>query len=203
MSQINNIIHKLNSDYETSKEELKNELVNKKTELKNSFDQKLLKQKNVLEEKYEKQLDLEKKRIFTEEFIKFSKTIEAKKQEVLQNIFSKATQKIFDISKSEYKNFIKNLIIKNLFLGQKNEILFDETNKLSDKEKQELIEETISQIKDLKKNTEITISKNKNEKISFGIIIFSNKQSKDLSLESILSMFRTELEIEAAKILFG
>ncbi|MFQ3675682.1 MAG: hypothetical protein SNJ64_03985, partial [Endomicrobiia bacterium] len=138
MSQINNIISKINSDYETHKEELRNELINRKNELKKIFEKKLLEQKKFLDEKYNKQLELEKKRIFTEEFIKFNKTVEFNKQEILKKIFSKATQEILNISKSEYKNFIKNLIIKNLFLNKKNEISFDETNKLSEQEKQDL-----------------------------------------------------------------
>jgi vacuolar-type H+-ATPase subunit E/Vma4 len=202
MSEIDNIIQKINLDYETSKEELKNQFEKKKVELKNGFVKKLEGQKKLLDEKYKQQLELEKKRIFTDEFIKFNKTVESKKQEVLKTIFSLATKKIFEIPKSEYRNFIKNLILKNLFLGQKNEILFDTTNKLSDKEKQELINEIISEVKNLKSGTEIIISQNNSQNISFGIIIFSNKQSKDLSLESVLNMFKTDLEIESAKILF-
>lgn len=202
MSEIDNIIQKINLDYETSKEELKNQFEKKKVDLKNDFAKKLEVQKKLLDEKYKQQLELEKKRIFTDEFIKFNKTVESKKQEVLKTIFSLATKKIFEIPKSEYRDFIKNLILKNLFLGQKNEILFDTTNKLSDKEKQELINEIISEVKNLKSGTEIIISQNNSQNISFGIIIFSNKQSKDLSLESILNMFKTDLEIESAKILF-
>jgi V/A-type H+-transporting ATPase subunit E len=202
MSQLNNIIQKINSDYEKSKEELIKDFENKKNEIKKGFEQKILLQKTFLEEKYSKQLELEKKRIFTEEFIKFSKIIETKKQEVLQNIFDKAVKKILNISKSEYKNFIKSLITKNLFLGKKNEILFDETKKISVEEQQGLINEILNENKDFAQGTEITISNNKNQKISFGIIIFSNKQSKDLSLESILNMFKTELEIVIAQKLF-
>jgi len=203
MSQIENILQKINSDYDKIKEQLAKEFEHKKNELKNSFNQKLLKQKSFLDEKYLQQFELEKKRIFTEEFIKFNKTIEAKKQELLKKIFSLATKKIFEISKTEYRDFIKNLIIKNLFLDKRNDILFDETNNLSEQEKNVLIEEIANQIKKLHKNTELKISNNKGQKISFGIIIFSGKQSKDLSLESLLNMLKLELEIEAAKNLFG
>lgn len=200
---IEKIIEKIKQDYEEKIKKLEEDFSRKEKELREDFNKKVDLQKKLLKEKYNSKLELEKKRIYTEKFIEFSKNTEFRKQQLLKEIFEEGIKKILEVPKQEYRNFIKKLILENLFTGKKNEIVFGTKDLLSKKEQQELVEEIKKEYKQkYKQEIEVFVS-SKEKDISFGVVIISEKQSKDLSLDCIIDTLRAEMEIEIGRELFN
>ncbi len=204
MENIEKIKNKIIQEYKLQIESILHEFEQKKVELEKKYNELFLDKQNKIKSDLEQKLQLEKKRIYTEKFVEFTKKVEQIKQNIISEIFSDAVEQIVSIPKQQYYEFIKKLLISYIFPEEENKVLFDNSGKLTLKEKQQLIKEVEQEVKKkFAKETKIIESDTKEPPPSFGLKIFCGKKVRDCSLETIIETLRSEIEPEVAKMLFS
>lgn len=194
MQQLQQILKKIEEEAEKRIQQIDEQIKQKKSELEQNYSLIEQKRKKEIEEELTQELELNKKRIYTENIINYHKKIEEIKNSLFSTLVDKLKELILKLDKNDYYNLIKSIIIKNAFLGEKNYIVFDKTNKLNSAEKQNLLKEVEKELTKINPKTELEMLEDKNSNIEFGISIVAAEKNKKFVLDTIIETLKPNLE---------
>lgn len=118
----------------------------------------------------------------------------AAKQEIIDEVFEKSINKLTELSKEQFLNFVKNSILSMNLTGKQTLILNETGLKFVDD----------SFIDELNKEVKATIALSKTAgNFKGGFILENNGIEINSTYEALVSSLRDELEFEVAKVLFN
>ncbi|MCS7231565.1 MAG: hypothetical protein RMJ67_05470 [Elusimicrobiota bacterium] len=194
MQNLEQIFKKIEEETQKKIQQITYQTEQKKLSLKERYEELERKEKEKIEKEMLQDFELNKKRIYTENVIKYHRRIEELKNSVFSTFINIVKDIVLNLTKQEYYELIKTAIIKNAFLGEKNYIVFDKTEKLNLEEKKKLLREVSEQLIKLNPKTEIEIRSDKNVEVDFGISIFSNQKNRKFVLDTIIENLKPQLE---------
>ena len=186
MSNVKNITSKILKDAEAGKENIlaaaeeeKNKILSKKASAANEIAQEIL-------QKAEADAKSKKERVISSAKLKVRNNKLAAKQEIIDEVFEKSINKLTELSKEQFLNFVKNSILSMNLTGKQTLILND------------------SFIDELNKEAKATIALSKTAgNFKGGFILENNGIEINSTYEALVSSLRDELEFEVAKVLFN
>ncbi|MDU7454177.1 MULTISPECIES: V-type ATP synthase subunit E [Clostridium] len=194
MSNVKNITSKILKDAEAGKENIlataeeeKNKILSKKISSANEIAQEIL-------EKAEVEAKSKKERVISSAKLKVRNNKLAAKQEIIDEVFEKSIDKLTELSKEEFLNFVKNTISTMNLTGKQTLILNETGLKFVDVA---FIEELNSKVK-----AQITLSE-KAGNFKGGFILENEGIEINSTFEALVSSLRDELEFEVAQVLFS
>lgn len=194
MQNLEQIFKKIEEETQKKIQQITYQTEQKKLSLKEKYEELERKEKEKIEKEMLQDFELNKKRIYTENVIKYHRRIEELKNSVFSTFINIVKDIVLNLTKQEYYELIKTAIIKNAFLGEKNYIVFDKTEKLNLEEKKKLLREVSEQLIKLNPKTEMEIRSDKNVEVDFGISIFSNQKNRKFVLDTIIENLKPQLE---------
>ena len=194
MSNVKNITSKILKDAEAGKENIlaaaeeeKNKILSKKASAANEIAQEIL-------QKAEADAKSKKERVISSAKLKVRNNKLAAKQEIIDEVFEKSINKLTELSKEQFLNFVKNSILSMNLTGKQTLILNETGLKFVDD----------SFIDELNKEAKATIALSKTAgNFKGGFILENNGIEINSTYESSVSSLRDELEFEVAKVLFN
>ena len=183
MSNVKNITSKILKDAEAGKENIlaaaeeeKNKILSKKASSANEIAQEIL-------QKAKADAKSKKERVISSAKLKVRNNKLAAKQEIIDEVFEKSINKLTELSKEQFLNFVKNSILSMNLTG-KQTLILNETG-----------------LKFVVKAT-IALSKTAGN-FKGGFILENNGIEINSTYEALVSSLRDELEFEVAKVLFN
>ncbi len=194
MSNVKNITSKILKDAEAGKENIlaaaeeeKNKILSKKASSANEIAQEIL-------QKAEADAKSKKERVISSAKLKVRNNKLAAKQEIIDEVFEKSINKLTELSKEQFLNFVKNSILSMNLAGKQTLILNETGLKFVDD----------SFIDELNKEVKATIALSKTAgNFKGGFILENNGIEINSTYEALVSSLRDELEFEVAKVLFN
>ena len=194
MSNVKNITSKILKDSEAGKENIlaaaeeeKNKILSKKASAANEIAQEIL-------QKAEADAKSKKERVISSAKLKVRNNKLAAKQEIIDEVFEKSINKLTELSKEQFLNFVKNSILSMNLTGKQTLILNETGLKFVDD----------SFINELNKEAKATIALSKTAgNFKGGFILENNGIEINSTYEALVSSLRDELEFEVAKVLFN
>lgn len=194
MSNVKNITSKILKDAEAGKgnilaaaEEEKNKILSKKASSANEIAQEIL-------QKAEADAKSKKERVISSAKLKVRNNKLAAKQEIIDEVFEKSINKLTELSKEQFLNFVKNSILSMNLTGKQTLILNETGLKFVDD----------NFIDELNKEAKATIALSKTAgNFKGGFILENNGIEINSTYEALVSSLRDELEFEVAKVLFN
>lgn len=194
MSNVKNITSKILKDAEAGKENIltaaeeeKNKILSKKASSANEIAQEIL-------QKAEADAKSKKERVISSAKLKVRNNKLAAKQEIIDEVFEKSINKLTELSKEQFLNFVKNSILSMNLTGKQTLILNETGLKFVDD----------SFIDELNKEVKATIALSKTAgNFKGGFILENNGIEINSTYEALVSSLRDELEFEVAKVLFN
>lgn len=194
MSNIKNITSKILKDAEARKENIlaaaeeeKNKILSKKASAANEIAQEIL-------QKAETDAKSKKERVISSAKLKVRNNKLAAKQEIIDEVFENSINKITELPKEQFLNFLKNSILSMNLTGKQTLILNETGLKFVDD----------SFIGELNKEAKATIILSKKiGNFKGGFILENNGIEINSTYEALVSSLRDELEFEVAKVLFN
>lgn len=194
MSNVKNITSKILKDAEARKENIlaaaeeeKNKILSKKASSANEIAQEIL-------QKAEADAKSKKERVISSAKLKVRNNKLAAKQEIIDEVFEKSINKLTELSKEQFLNFVKNSILSMNLTGKQTLILNETGLKFVDD----------SFIDELNKEAKATIALSKTAgNFKGGFILENNGIEINSTYEALVSSLRDELEFEVAKVLFN
>ena len=194
MSNVKNITSKILKDAEAGKENIlaaaeeeKNKILSKKASAANEIAQEIL-------QKAEADAKSKKERVISSAKLKVRNNKLAVKQEIIDEVFEKSINKLTELSKEQFLNFVKNSILSMNLTGKQTLILNETGLKFVDD----------SFINELNKEAKATIALSKTAgNFKGGFILENNGIEINSTYEALVSSLRDELEFEVAKVLFN
>lgn len=194
MSNVKNITSKILKDAEAGKENIlaaaeeeKNKILSKKASAANEIAQEIL-------QKAEADAKSKKERVISSAKLKVRNNKLAAKQEIIDEVFEKSINKLTELSKEQFLNFVKNSILSMNLTGKQTLILNETGLKFVDD----------SFIDELNKEAKATIDLSKTAgNFKGGFILENNGIEINSTYEALVSSLRDELEFEVAKVLFN
>lgn len=194
MSNVKNITSKILKDAEAGKENIlaaaeeeKNKILSKKASAANEIAQEIL-------QKAEADAKSKKERVISSAKLKVRNNKLAAKQEIIDEVFEKSINKLTELSKEQFLNFVKNSILSMNLTGKQTLILNETGLKFVDD----------SFIDELNKEAKATIALSKTAgNFKGGFILKNNGIEINSTYEALVSSLRDELEFEVAKVLFN
>ncbi|WP_303188584.1 V-type ATP synthase subunit E [uncultured Clostridium sp.] len=194
MSNVKNITSKILKDAEAGKENIlaaaeeeKNKILSKKASAANEIAQEIL-------QKAEADAKSKKERVISSAKLKVRNNKLAAKQEIIDEVFEKSINKLTELSKEQFLNFVKNSILSMNLTGKQTLILNETGLKFVDD----------SFIDELNKEVKATIALSKTAgNFKGGFILENNGIEINSTYEALVSSLRDELEFEVAKVLFN
>ena len=194
MSIVKNITSKILKDAEAGKENIlaaaeeeKNKILSKKASSANEIAQEIL-------QKAEADAKSKKERVISSAKLKVRNNKLAAKQEIIDEVFEKSINKLTELSKEQFLNFVKNSILSMNLTGKQTLILNETGLKFVDD----------SFIDELNKEAKATIALSKTAgNFKGGFILENNGIEINSTYEALVSSLRDELEFEVAKVLFN
>ena len=194
MSNVKNITSKILKDAEAGKENIlaaaeeeKNKILSKKESSANEIPQEIL-------QKAEADAKSKKERVISSAKLKVRNNKLAAKQEIIDEVFEKSINKLTELSKEQFLNFVKNSILSMNLTGKQTLILNETGLKFVDD----------SFIDELNKEAKATIALSKTAgNFKGGFILENNGIEINSTYEALVSSLRDELEFEVAKVLFN
>lgn len=194
MSNVKNITSKILKDAEAGKENIlaaaeeeKNKILSKKASSANEIAQEIL-------QKAEADAKSKKERVISSAKLKVRNNKLAAKQEIIDEVFEKSINKLTELSKEQFLNFVKNSILSMNLTGKQTLILNETGLKFVDD----------SFIDELNKEAKVTIALSKTAgNFKGGFILKNNGIEINSTYEALVSSLRDELEFEVAKVLFN
>lgn len=122
----------------------------------------------------------------------------AAKQETLDNVFSKACEKIEHMKKDEYSKILEDMIIKNIETGNE-EVIFDKNN--MNNIDSNIIDKVNEKLAKQGKTAELKLS-TETRPIGSGFILKRDELEINCSIASQVKNVREELEGELSRLLF-
>ena len=189
MSNVKNITSKILKDAEAGKENIlaaaeeeKNKILSKKASSANEIAQEIL-------QKAEADAKSKKERVISSAKLKVRNNKLAAKQEIIDEVFEKSINKLTELSKEQFLNFVKNSILSMNLTGKQTLILNETGLKFVD---------------ELNKEVKATIALSKTAgNFKGGFILENNGIEINSTYEALVSSLRDELEFEVAKVLFN
>ena len=194
MSNVKNITSKILKDAEAGKENIlaaaeeeKNKILSKKASAANEIAQEIL-------QKAEADAKSKKERVISSAKLKVRNNKLAAKQEIIDEVFEKSINKLTELSKEQFLNFVKNSILSMNLTGKQTLILNETGLKFVDD----------SFINELNKEAKATIALSKTAgNFKGGFILENNGIEINSTYEALVSSLRDELEFEVAQVLFS
>lgn len=194
MSNVKNVTSKILKDAEAGKENIlaaaeeeKNKILSKKASAANEIAQEIL-------QKAEADAKSKKERVISSAKLKVRNNKLAEKQEIIDEVFEKSINKLTELSKEQFLNFVKNSILSMNLTGKQTLILNETGLKFVDD----------SFIEELNKEAKATIALSKIAgNFKGGFILENNGIEINSTYEALVSSLRDELEFEVAKVLFN
>ena len=194
MSNVKNITSKILKDELAGKENIlaaaeeeKNKILSKKASSANEIAQEIL-------QKAEADAKSKKERVISSAKLKVRNNKLAAKQEIIDEVFEKSINKLTELSKEQFLNFVKNSILSMNLAGKQTLILNETGLKFVDD----------SFIDELNKEVKATIALSKTAgNFKGGFILENNGIEINSTYEALVSSLRDELEFEVAKVLFN
>ena len=194
MSNVKNITSKIIKDAEAGQENIldaaeeeKNKILSKKASAANEIAQEIL-------QKAEADAKSKKERVISSAKLKVRNNKLAAKQEIIDEVFEKSINKLTELSKEQFLNFVKNSILSMNLTGKQTLILNETGLKFVDD----------SFIDELNKEAKATIALSKTAgNFKGGFILENNGIEINSTYEALVSSLRDELEFEVAKVLFN
>ena len=194
MSNVKNITSKILKDAEAGKENIlaaaeeeKNKILSKKASAANEIAQEIL-------QKAEADAKSKKERVISSAKLKVRNNKLAAKQEIIDEVFEKSINKLTELSKEQFLNFVKNSILSMNLTGKQTLILNETVLKFV----------YYSFINELNKEAKATIALSKTAgNFKGGFILENNGIEINSTYEALVSSLRDELEFEVAKVLFN
>ena len=194
MSNVKIITSKILKDAEAGKEiilaaaeEENNKILSKKASSANEIAQEIL-------QKAEADAKSKKERVISSAKLKVRNNKLAAKQEIIDEVFEKSINKLTELSKEQFLNFVKNSILSMNLTGKQTLILNETGLKFVDD----------SFIDELNKEVKATIALSKTAgNFKGGFILENNGIEINSTYEALVSSLRDELEFEVAKVLFN
>ena len=194
MSNVKNTTSKILKDAEAGKENIlaaaeeeKNKILSKKASAANEIAQEIL-------QKAEADAKSKKERVISSAKLKVRNNKLAAKQEIIDEVFEKSINKLTELSKEQFLNFVKNSILSMNLTGKQTLILNETGLKFVDD----------SFIDELNKEAKATIALSKTAgNFKGGFILENNGIEINSTYEALVSSLRDELEFEVAKVLFN
>lgn len=194
MSNVKNVTSKILKDAEAGKENIlaaaeeeKNKILSKKASAANEIAQEIL-------QKAEADAKSKKERVISSAKLKVRNNKLAAKQEIIDEVFEKSINKLTELSKEQFLNFVKNSILSMNLTGKQTLILNETGLKFVDD----------SFIEELNKEAKATIALSKIAgNFKGGFILENNGIEINSTYEALVSSLRDELEFEVAKVLFN
>ena len=188
MSNVKNITSKILKDAEAGKENIlaaaeeeKNKILSKKASAANEIAQEIL-------QKAEADAKSKKERVISSAKLKVRNNKLAAKQEIIDEVFEKSINKLTELSKEQFLNFVKNLTGKQTLILNETGLKFVDD----------------SFIDELNKEAKATIALSKTAgNFKGGFILENNGIEINSTYEALVSSLRDELEFEVAKVLFN
>lgn len=194
MSNVKNITSKILKDAEAGKEKIlataaeeKDKIISKKVSSANEIAKEIL-------DKAEVEANSKKERVISSAKLKVRNNKLAAKQEIIDEVFEKSIDKLTNLSKEEFLNFLKNTILSMNLMGKQTLVLNEQGLKFVDSA---FIEELNKKV-----NAQITLSETVG-KFKGGFILENNGIEINSTYEALVSSLRDELEFEVAKVLFN
>lgn len=194
MSNVKNITSKILKDAEDGKENIlatateeKDKIISKKVSSANEIAKEIL-------DKAEVEAKSKKERVISSAKLKVRNNKLAAKQEIIDEVFEKSIDKLTNLSKEEFLNFVKNTILSMNLSGKQTLVLNEEGLKFVDPA---FIEELNKNV-----NAQITLGETPG-KFKGGFILENNGIEINSTYEALVSSLRDELEFEVAKVLFN
>ena len=194
MSNVKNITSKILKDAEAGKEKIlatateeKDKIISKKVSSANEIAKEIL-------DKAEVEANSKKERVISSAKLKVRNNKLAAKQEIRDEVFEKSIDKLTELSKEEFLNFVKNTISTMNLTGKQTLILNETGLKFVDVA---FIEELNSKVK-----AQITLSE-KAGNFKGGFILENEGIEINSTFEALVSSLRDELEFEVAQVLFS
>ncbi|MDI6641304.1 MAG: V-type ATP synthase subunit E family protein [Elusimicrobiota bacterium] len=191
------IVKKIQENTEKKIQEIMLSLEEEKSKLVSDANKKLEEIKQTLEREIEKKIQAEKIRLSAIGNIELTKEVLAEKKKLVDKVFSIAYQKILNLPEAEYKQFIIQLILRNIQSGNEELFLPEDYYR---KYGQELLNEINAELKHRSINSNLKIKSTAT--ITSGFVIKSNLKELNATMEVIFAKVREELEPEINKILF-
>ena len=194
MSNVKNITSKILKDAEAGKENIlaaaeeeKNKILSKKASAANEIAQEIL-------QKAEADAKSKKERVISSAKLKVRNNKLAAKQEIIDEVFEKSINKLTELSKEQFLNFVKNSIL-SINLNGKQTLILNETGL-------KFVDDSF--IDELNKEAKATIALSKTAgNFKGGFILENNGIEINSTYEALVSSLRDELEFEVAKVLFN
>ena len=194
MSNVKNITSKILKDAEAGKENIlaaaeeeKIKFFQRKQALQMKLHKKFL-------QKAEADAKSKKERVISSAKLKVRNNKLAAKQEIIDEVFEKSINKLTELSKEQFLNFVKNSILSMNLTGKQTLILNETGLKFVDD----------SFIDELNKEVKATIALSKTAgNFKGGFILENNGIEINSTYEALVSSLRDELEFEVAKVLFN
>lgn len=194
MSNINNITSRILKDAEVRKENIlaaaedeKSKIVSRKENSANEVAKEIL-------EKAEVEAKSKKERIVSGANLKVRNNKLAAKQDVINEVFEKSIDKLEQLSKEDFLNFVKNTITSMNISGKQNLIL--------NKKGLEYVDSAFIDELNSKVDAQITLSETTGN-FRGGFVLENNGIEINSTYEALVSSLRDELEFEVAKVLFN
>lgn len=149
-------------------------------------------------DKTKKNAEEKKRRILSMAQLENRKAHLQAKQEIIDDVFKKATDKLMKMPDKDYQNLIANMLTKSATTGHEEVIISEKDEKLFT---QEFLTEVNQVLKEQGKAADLKIAKQKRQMIG-GFILKSANMEINNTFDSLINMEREELETEIAKILF-
>lgn len=194
MSNVKNITSKILKDAEAGKENIlataaeeKDKIISRKVSSANEIAKEIL-------DKAEVEAKSKKERVISSAKLKVRNNKLAAKQEIIDEVFEKSIDKLTNLSKEEFLNFVKNTILSMNLSGKQTLVLNEQGLKFVDSA---FVEELNKNL-----NAQITLSETTG-KFKGGFILENNGIEINSTYEALVSSLRDELEFEVAKVLFN
>lgn len=149
-------------------------------------------------EKAKKAAEEKKRRIISMAELENRKALLKVKQEIIDEVFEKAKEKIKALPDEQYRNLIADMLMRSTVTGNE-EVIISETDR--QRITPEFIQEINKKLKDIGKEGNLRISDVFRDMIG-GFILKSKDVEINSTFDSLIKMEREELETEIAKILF-
>lgn len=199
MANVESLVNKiLNDAKEQENEILSKAEIEKNKIIEIKINEAKIKQKEIIE-KAEEEAKLRKDRIISNANLKVRNDKLKAKQKIIKDVFELSIEKLNNLSKDEFLNYIKNQILSLDISGKYNLIINSKQIEFID---DDFIEGLNKSLKDKKINAQILLS-NESLKDEYGFILEQNGIQINNTFKALVDSIKDDLEYEIASILFN
>lgn len=181
-----------------NKETIINEAKSEAENILADFKQKAEAEKNQIIEEYKKLAEEKKRKIYTTAELSQRQAFLQVKQQLIDDVFEKAIEKLENLPVKKYQNLLHNMLIASVVTGEEEIIV---SAKDLPKITPEFIDKVNAELKKQGKAGKLKLSAKTDDMIG-GFILISKDMEINCTFDSLIKLERENSEIEIAKILF-